>query len=985
VQPQRGKRRRRRSRRDERSEQSGPGRKPRKSHPSPSGSSPTVRQSRERGKRHLGMTPIPTYTLAMSAADSRILLPHAPALVAGVKGAVLLDTDGELHRLTLSAAARAARATSPLVCHAPALATRLGLEGLQALDLLELYAFVRPARFCLPIPRGLAEALGLPRPADMEDEVETLRTAAHRLLVELADNHAAAKAAHAADTRGAAWAMARNGWGWGTAVLAALGMQGEVSRGSSGLRVWERLPEWSEHAPEPPPGTIPVEPAEARARLATLLGPGAEQRPSQADYASAITHAFQPRNRADCPRLVLAEAGTGTGKTLGYIAPASLWAEKNGAPVWISTHTRNLQRQLDGELDRLFPIPAEKARRVVVRKGRENYLCLLNFEELVSRNRPGDAVAVALMARWAAATRDGDMVGGDFPAWLAHILGKPRTLGLTDRRGECIYSACPHFSRCFIERAVRRARRADIVVANHALVMVQAAMGGLDDSSNPTRLLFDEGHHLFDAADSAFSAHLTGLEAAEMRRWLLGPEGETTRSRARGLQKRAEDLIGHSEEAPEALDAALAAARALPAPFWQQRVTDGTPHGPSEGFLALVRQQVHARSTDAKGPYSLEADCLPLLDGMAEAAQSLTNALGRLGAPLQTLSRCLSRLLDDEAADLDTATRARIEGLCRSIDRRVLLPVAGWKSMLEELARGKADDRTADWFAVERIDGREIDMGMHRHWIDPTLPFAKAVLEQAHGVVITSATLRDSSVRDGSGDVDTDWASAERRTGALHLEEPALRAALPSPFDYPGQTRVLVVSDVRKDDMDQVAAAYRELFLAAGGGGLGLFTAISRLKAVHKRIGGALDDAGLPLLAQHIDNMDTGTLVDIFRAEEDSCLLGTDAVRDGVDVPGRSLRLIVFDRVPWPRPDILHRARRARFGGKAYDDMISRLRLKQAYGRLVRRAGDHGVFVLLDPMMPSRLFGAFPDGVEVRKVGLAEAVAVTRGFLTLPE
>ena len=80
---------------------------------------------------------------------------------------------------------------------------------------------------------------------------------------------------------------------------------------------------------------------------------------------------------------MLAEAGTGVGKTLGYIAPASLWAEKNEGAVWISTFTRNLQHQIDGELDRLYPDPAAKERRVVLRKGRENYLCLLNFEEAV--------------------------------------------------------------------------------------------------------------------------------------------------------------------------------------------------------------------------------------------------------------------------------------------------------------------------------------------------------------------------------------------------------------------------------------------------------------------------------------------------------------------------------------------------------------------------------------------------------------------------
>jgi ATP-dependent DNA helicase DinG len=178
-----------------------------------------------------------------------------------------------------------------------------------------------------------------------------------------------------------------------------------------------------------------------------------------------------------------------------------------------------------------------------------------------------------------------------------------------------------------------------------------------------------------------------------------------------------------------------------------------------------------------------------------------------------------------------------------------------------------------------------------------------------------------------------------------------------------------------------MSAAYRELFVAAGGGGLGLFTAIARLRAVYDRIAGPLDEAGITLMAQHVDGLDTSTLIDIFRAEPDTCLLGTDAVRDGIDVPGRSLRLIVFDRVPWPRPDILHRARKAAFGGRSYDDMIARLRLKQAYGRLIRRADDAGVFILLDPMMPSRLAGAFPEGVKMHRVGLAEAVRRTGAFL----
>ena len=121
--------------------------------------------------------------------------------------------------------------------------------------------------------------------------------------------------------------------------------------------------------------------------------------------------------------------------------------------------------------------------------------------------------------------------------------------------------------------------------------------------------------------------------------------------------------------------------------------------------------------------------------------------------------------------------------------------------------------------------------------------------------------------------------------------------------------------------------------------------------------------------------------MDIFRAEEDACLLGTDAVRDGVDVPGRSLRLLAFDRVPWPRPDILHKARRERFGGRGYDDAIARARIAQAFGRLIRRADDRGVFVMLDAAAPTRLFSSLPEGVELQRMGLVEAVEQVQDFL----
>lgn len=908
------------------------------------------------------------------------LLPQAPAVVAGHGRAALLTGDGELLLLSAAAArAQIAAAGAPLVVHAPATLRRLGIAGpLPCLDLLELFAFVLPARHVPPTPGGLAAAVGLPAPRSVEQAAALLPDIAERLLLRLAAEAGAPQNRDAAGT--AAW-MGRSRWSWTGLVLAAL-RQPAARPSIDGLRVWLRLPEWEDEAPPPPSGSQPVAAAEARSRLAQMLGPAAEQRPGQSDYASAAARAFAPREARGDPVLVLAEAGTGTGKTLGYIAPASLWAERNGGSVWLSTFTRHLQRQIDAELTRLFPDPAERRRRVVVRKGRENYLCLLNFQDQVGTPFGTSPIASALVARWALATADGDVAGGDLPGWFGELFGPHLLPAIADRRGECIHGACPHYKTCFVEHTVRRARSAQLVVANHALVMAQAAWGGLDDNLVPTRYVFDEGHHVFDAADGAFAAELSGVEGAELRRWLLGAEGG--RSRARGLRRRLDDLLAVHPELEPPLLAALQAARCLPGQGWPSRLAEEQGEtGPFEAVLRLIRRQVLARCQGEAEGNTLECDLAPLLPGIAEAAEVLGRALHRIGEPLCTLERRLRALLEDEAATLETQQRQRIEAARRSIARRAILRLEAWGGMLRALLDPPAEPGTRPQhvysFRLERRGGADRDAGMQRHWLDPTVPFAGTLAAPAHGLLITSATLRDT----GEADAESAWEAAEARVGAVHLPSPALRVAVASPFDYAAQTRAFVVTDVGFA-IEELAGAYKALFLASHGGGLGLFTAIRRLQAVHARIAPALEGAGIPLLAQHVDAMDNATLVDVFRAELDSCLLGTDAMRDGVDVPGRALRLVVFERVPWPRPDILHRERRIHLSGgdpKGYDDSKARLRLRQAFGRLVRSETDRGVFVLLDRRTPSRLLSAFPPGVAVRRVGLAEAVGAVQAFL----
>src|SRR4029077_5384678 len=235
---------------------------------------------------------------------------------------------------------------------------------------------------------------------------------------------------------------------------------------------------------------------------------------------------------------------------------------------------------------------------------------------------------------------------------LLDLLGRSRITRLADRRGECIYSACEHYRKCFVERTIRRARQADIVIANHALVMIQAAMGGLDDGTRPLRYVFDEGHHLFDAADSAFGAHLTGIEASDLRRWLLGSEGRRG-SRARGLERRVSDLLGDDINGHQALRRLLDLARQLPSPNWQTRLADGTVLGPAEEFLALVRQQVRARASGEDQGFGQECDIRPPHPGLMEAADQLATLFEQMLLPVRRLKQALKARLDSEADTLD--------------------------------------------------------------------------------------------------------------------------------------------------------------------------------------------------------------------------------------------------------------------------------------------------------------------------------------------
>lgn len=790
----------------------------------------------------------------MAPVPSLPVLP-LPALHASHGGCWLRDGQGQTRAVGKGDAIVAAADTPLLLLNAPLVASRLGYPDLSGLDLLELFAFVHPARFVVPTPKGLAHALDLAEPED-DGEVPTLLQQAAEALLSRCEG------ADWAEREGA-WSALQNltrlRWPWAPLLAARISQPQRAERW-----LFARLPEWEEAPERPQPAQVTLDPDAVTQRLAELTGQGAEARPTQRAYALEAAQVFAPRRRKGLPHLLLAQAGTGTGKTFGYLAPASLWAQQSGGTVWVSTYTKALQRQLRRESRRAWgEHRADGSQPVVVRKGRENYLCLLNLEDALQGGFTGRASVMAqLVARWAAYSQDGDMIGGDLPGWLGTLFRQRGVAALTDRRGECVYAGCPHYRKCFIERAARASAQADLVIANHALVMVNAARGR-DAAQRPTRLVLDEGHHVFEAADSTFAAALTGAEAIELRRWVIGPE-RGSKGRRRGLAARLADVASYDEAGGKAVAAARYAAEALPGDGWLQRINEGAPSGPLEELFAAVRATVYARdeSGGQEAGYGLETEAAQLDGPFIERAGAAQTALAELRTPLIRLATRLEAIMAEPPDWLDGPGRARIEGARHSLAWRIDL-IAAWEALLERLG-GPADPEFVDWLAVDRAEAREFDMGIHRRWLDPMKPFARTVLEGAHGAMLTSATLRDGN----------DWDAAVARSGAPHLGIAPRLSSHESPFDYAAQAEVLIVTDVPKGDVAALAGAYGRLIEASQGGVLGLFTAIRRLRAVHGRIADRLARSGLPLYAQHVDPIDTGTLVDIFRDDPRASLLG---------------------------------------------------------------------------------------------------------------
>ncbi|WP_111268145.1 ATP-dependent DNA helicase [Marilutibacter maris] len=614
-------------------------------------------------------------------------------------------------------------------------------------------------------------------------------------------------------------------------------------------------------------------------------------RPAQQALSVAIATAFESRGTP--LGTLIAEAGTGTGKTFAYLVPALL----SGVKTIVSTGTRALQDQLyHRDLPRVRDALGVGLKTALL-KGRANYLCHYRMHQAKGEPRFASREIAAQFQRivaWAGRTRMGD---------LAEVEGlgedSPLIPVVTSTVDNCLGSECPFFSDCFVVQARQRAQSADLVVVNHHLLLADLALkqeGFGEILPGAQAFVVDEAHQLPDLASQFFGEALS----------------------ARPLVELARDALAECKEVPGALAAVQEPARAL------EQATRA---------LRAAMDDLPVRGTRARAAELAAAE---------DALEALAQALAALAAVLEPLRGASPGFEACTFRAGDYAARLR---RWRDIaaDEAPAQPPADPDDRMPPQVPDDAD--SVRWYELTARGFR-----LSRTPLDVAGPLAEHRERSKAAWVFTSATLAIGGQFGHYAD-------------KLGLAEPQTLLA-PSPFDW--QTQALCYLPRRMPDPGSrdygtaLVDAVRPVLEASGGRAFLLFASHRALREVAALLRGS--ECPWPLFVQ--GEAPRGLLLERFRASGNGVLLGAASFREGVDVAGDALSVVVIDKLPFAAPDdpVFEARLEAirRNGGNPFrDEQLPQavIALKQGAGRLIRSERDRGVLVLCDPRLLGRSYG----------------------------
>lgn len=683
-----------------------------------------------------------------------------------------------------------------------------------------------------------------------------------------------------------------------------------------------------------------VQPLDPEA-MAAILAPGGavsdahnsyEDRPMQRDLTRAVTRAYNEGGVA------VLEAGTGTGKSVGYLIPAIHWALQNRERTIVSTNTINLQEQLvRKDLPFLRRTLGENFRFALV-KGRGNYIsirrALLAQQTQTVLFDDMQQNSLTAVIEWMKSTEDGSLQ--DLPFTPTPDVWDE----VVSESDVCLRARCPHFEQCFYQKARREAAAADIIVANHSLLFSDIAVRRAQNNYTAPavlppykRVILDEAHNIEEAATDH-------LGAAVSRRGLLRMLNRLDR-RGKGLLSAFENklLVGKTDMLQE--DALKQISLIRP------QVARGIEL--SVAFFDFV-DDLTSRAEDG---------VLRLLDdfpaspawthGMDVAYENLLLTLSMLGKALEQLRDTI--MIDREWSEALTEQLVELHGARGRV-------IAAADALRLVFTGDGSETPLVRW--LERRGGREVNHAARAAPVEIADSLREALFDRMDTAVLTSATL---ATRDGFSFVRTRLGI----TNGLRVRE----ALYPSPFDYEEQTMIALPADMpapRNEDHPQIHQLTSEIVTdfaeITDGGVFVLFTSYRALKTV----AGNLRKAGLekrwPLYVQ--GEQSRAKLLENFIASGRGVLLGVSSFWEGVDVPGDPLRGIIITRLPFKVPTEPLTAARVEAidnnGGNSFMDYVlphAALRLKQGFGRLIRSVNDRGAVILLDRRIQDKGYGPY--------------------------
>lgn len=672
--------------------------------------------------------------------------------------------------------------------------------------------------------------------------------------------------------------------------------------------------------------------------------PGYEDRPQQIEMIDYVIQAFNDA------KVATIEAGTGTGKTMAYLLPSIFWTMQNKERVVISTNTINLQEQLIKKDIPFLQKALSTQFDAVLVKGRSNYVCMRKVDDVESEFdlfvEEDEKDELKTLLGWAHSSKDGSK------ADLAYIPKNVVWEKIAAESDSCTHNRCKHFRTCFVNKARRRATKANILVVNHHLLFADLAVryqtGSFKDAAvlpPYQKIIFDEAHHIENVATSYFGSQITRAGIVRILTRLHRKKKTLDKGFLHTLRFR---ILKRKKDIPDDLtEKIISKIRSQLAPGVEQLV---------EQTDSLMDQLFEVIRTQSNNTFENEIK-IRLLPHVID---ELIHAPG-LTAPLKDYIKTLRLFSNDLVA---------LVGLAKKCGK---YSTDDWDAFTIEIsAQAERLLAIADilhdvifTFDEDNIRWIEVKPGWRgksivRFQMSPLQikeTMKTAVYDAYDTIVLTSATLTvEKSFSFLAERIGLDKLSNERRTELI----------LPAPFDYQKQVIIGIPLDMPEPGHPNFAeelgkVIFKALTISEGRAFI-LFTSYGLLNLIFRQLEKSLDLVGIRALKQGYENRHE--LLKRFRQDKTSVLFATDSFWEGVDVEGEALESVIITKLPFKVPS--EPVTEARYeaveknGGNAFMDYavpLAVLKFKQGFGRLIRRKTDRGSVLIFDNRVVQKSYG----------------------------